>query len=191
MTTLKLTRWILPVSLALFAGSACAHSGDHAVSGFAGGLAHPFLGLDHLFAMIAIGLWAAQQGGRARWAVPAAFVGAMGLGGLYAWSGGMLPQVEAAIALSVLVLGLVIATRRQWAVPVGMAIAAGFALFHGYAHGLEMPRAASPALYALGFVLATVCLHGAGIAGRLLGHRAMRMAGIGIAATGAALVLTM
>lgn len=191
MTLLKLTRWIVPASLALFAGTASAHTGDHAVTGFVSGLAHPFLGLDHLFAMIAVGLWAAQQGGRALWAVPAAFVASMGLGGLLAWSGGALPHVESAIALSVLVLGLLIATRRQWAAPVGMVVAAGFALFHGYAHGLEMPQAASPALYAVGFVLATVFLHGTGIAGSLAGRRAVQLAGAGIAATGLALIFAM
>jgi urease accessory protein len=188
MTPHKLTRWIVPAGLALFAGTASAHTGGHAVTGFASGLAHPFLGLDHLFAMLAVGLWAAQQGGRALWAVPAAFVAAMGLGGLLAWSGAWLPQAETAIALSVLVLGLLIATRRQWAAPLGMAIAAGFALFHGYAHGLEMPQAASPLLYALGFVLATALLHGVGIAGNLAGRRAVQLAGAGIAATGLALI---
>jgi len=177
------------IALCLFAGTASAHTGDHAATGFAGGLTHPLLGLDHLLAMVAIGLWAAQQGGRALWAVPAAFVGAMGLGGVLAWSGGVLPHVETVIALSVLVLGLLIATRRRWAVTTGMMIAAVFALFHGYAHGLEMPQAASPTLYAVGFVLATVCLHGGGIASSLIGRYAMQMAGIGIAATGLALVL--
>jgi urease accessory protein len=159
------------------------------VTGFVSGLTHPLLGLDHLFAMIAIGLWAAQQGGRALWTVPAAFVGAMGLGGLFAWSGGALPHVETAIALSVLVLGLLIATRRHAPVLAGMAIAGVFALFHGYAHGLEMPQATSPVLYALGFALATACLHGVGIAGSLIGRHAMRLAGIAIAAAGFVLVL--
>jgi urease accessory protein len=139
--------------------------------------------------MLAIGLWAAQQGGRAFWAIPAAFVGAMAVGGGLALSGLTLPHVETGIAASVLVLGLLIATQRQWTVTAGVAIAAVFALFHGYAHGLEMPQAASPALYALGFVLATVCLHGVGMMSRLLGRYTMRVAGMGIAATGLALVL--
>ncbi len=90
---------------------------------------------------------------------------------------------------SVLVLGLLVATRRQWAVTAGMAIAAVLALFHGYAHGLEMPQAASPMLYGLGFVLATVCLHGTGIAGSLTGRHVMRLAGFCIAASSAALLL--
>lgn len=189
MSPLKTFRWTVFAGLALFAGTASAHTGDHAVVGFASGFAHPFLGLDHLLAMLAIGLWAAQQGGRALWAVPAAFIVAMGLGGALVWTGGTLPQVETGIALSVLVLGLLIATRRQWAAPAGMALAAGFALFHGYAHGLEMPQAASPLLYAMGFALATAALHAAGIAGTLLGRHAVQWAGAAIAATGLALMI--
>lgn len=191
MKPMKLSRPIALVALCLFAGTTSAHTGSQTLAGFTGGLIHPLLGLDHLLAMIAVGLWAAQQGGRALWAVPAAFVAAMGLGGALAWMGGELPQVEAAIALSVLALGLLIATRRRWAVPAGMAAAAVFALFHGYAHGLEMPQAASPVPYALGFVLATVFLHGAGIAGSLAGRRAVQAAGAGIATAGLALIFAM
>jgi urease accessory protein len=191
MNPMNPSRTFALAALILFAGSASAHTGDHAVTGFAGGLAHPLLGLDHLLAMIAIGLWAAQQGGRKLWAVPAAFVGAMILGGGLAWSGIALPHVETAIALSVLVLGLLVATRRRWAATAGMAIAAGFALFHGYAHGLEMPLTASPALYALGFVLTTLGLHATGIAGSLIGRHAAQWAGAGIAAAGLALVFGM
>lgn len=182
-------RTLVLVPLCLFAGAASAHTGQHAVAGFSSGFGHPFSGLDHLLAMIAVGLWAAQQGGRALWAVPAAFVAAMGLGGALAWAGGELPQVETGIAVSVLALGLLVATRRRWAVPAGMAVVAVFALFHGYAHGLEMPQAASPALYAAGFVLATVFLHGVGIAGSLAGRRAVQVAGAGIATVGLALIL--
>lgn len=182
-------RAITLVTLCLFAGTASAHTGHHLVAGFTTGLTHPLTGLDHLLAMIAIGLWAAQQGGRALWAVPATFVSAMTLGGGLAWAGLSLPQAETGIAASVLVLGLLVATQRRWTVTAGMAIAAGFAIFHGYAHGLEMPQAASPVLYALGFVMATVLLHGVGIAGSLLGHRVLRVAGAGIAATGAVLLI--
>lgn len=191
MNSMKRSRTIALTALCLIAGTASAHTGDHTATGFSGGLAHPFMGLDHVLAMLAIGLWAAQQGGRALWAVPLAFVGAMVAGGGLAMSGLSLPYVETGIAASVLVLGLLIATRRQWAVTTGMGIAAVFALFHGYAHGLEMPQAASPALYALGFVLATTCLHGLGIVSSLIGRYAVRMAGLGIAATGLALILGM
>lgn len=189
MSLMKHQRMIVLSILCLFAGTASAHTGIHAGAGFAGGLAHPFLGLDHLLAMIAIGVWAAQQGGRALWAVPAAFVAAMGVGGMLAWAGGMLPHVETALSLSVLVLGLLIALRRRWPVSAGMAIAAAFALFHGYAHGLEMPEAASPLTYATGFVLASVFLHGAGMIAGRIGPRWMRAAGMAIAATGCALIL--
>ena len=189
MSLMKPSRAIALTALCLYAGTASAHPG-HTPTGFVGGLAHPFLGLDHLLAMIAIGQWAAQQDGRALWAVPAAFVGAMLLGGILAWTGWVLPNVETVIALSLLVLGLLIAARRRAPVLCGMAIAGGFALFHGYAHGLEMPQATSPALYAAGFVLATLCLHGVGMASSLFGRHAMRAAGIGIAATGVALMLS-
>jgi urease accessory protein len=188
MKPTKHSRALALVALCLVADSASAHPGSHAATGFAGGLAHPLTGLDHLLAMIAIGLWAAQQGGRALWAVPAAFVGAMLLGGALVMAGLALPQIETGIAFSVLVLGLLVATRQQWAVIAGMAVAGGFALFHGYAHGLEMPQAASPALYAPGFVLATVFLHGVGLAGSLLGRYAMQAAGAGIAAGGLAMI---
>jgi len=191
MNSMKRSRTIALTALCLIAGTASAHTGDHTATGLSGGLAHPFMGLDHVLAMLAIGLWAAQQGGRALWAVPLAFVGAMVAGGGLALSGLSLPYVETGIAASVLVLGLLIATRRQWAVTTGMGIAAVFALFHGYAHGLEMPQAASPALYAIGFVLATTCLHGVGIVSSLFGHYAVRMAGLGIAATGLTLILGM
>lgn len=190
MTPIKPARWILCVSLMLFAGTVTAHPGDHAVQDFAGGLAHPFLGLDHLLAMIAIGLWSAQQGGRALWAVPAAFLCAMLVGGGLAAADLALPQVETGIALSVLTLGLLIATRRTWAVPAGMLIAAGFAVFHGYAHGLDMPLAASPMPYMLGLVLATIGLHGVGLAGSLIGRQAIQWAGAGIATAGLALMFS-
>jgi urease accessory protein len=192
MNSMKPAQAIALSALCLFAGTASAHTGDHGtLTGFTGGLAHPIGGLDHLFAMVAIGLWAAQQCGRALWAIPVAFVGAMLTGGVLAWSGLALPQVETAIALSVLALGLLVAARLRASLTVGIAIAAGFALFHGYAHGLEMPLAASPALYAVGFVLATACLHGMGIAGSLLGRRAVQLVGAGIAATGLALMFAM
>jgi urease accessory protein len=184
-------------ALCLFTGTAWAHTGGHGVTGFVSGLTHPLQGLDHLLAVFAIGLWALQQGGRARWALPAAFLAALpaaflaalALGGVLAWSGGALPQVGTAVALSVLALGLLVATRCRTPLLAGMAIAAAFALFHGYVHALEMPQAASPVRYALGFVLATIGLHGAGIAAGLCGRHAMRLAGAGIAAIGMAWVL--
>lgn len=189
MTPIQHSRMIALTILCLFAGTASAHTGHHTVTGFVSGLTHPLMGLDHLLAMIAVGLWAAQQGGRALWAVPVAFVCAMGLGGALVWSGWALPHVEMGIALSVLVLGLLITSRIHSSVLAGMTIAAVFAIFHGAAHGLNLPQAASPAGYVLGLALATVGLHGVGMASRLLGLHVMRMAGIGFAATGLALML--
>mgnify|MGYP000845590388 FL=1 len=188
MHPVKLARTLSLAALCLYASAASAHTGHHAVAGFVSGLSHPLSGLDHLLAMVAIGLWAAQQGGRALWAVPAAFVGTMVLGGTLALGGLVLPHVETGIAASVLVLGLLVATRQRWNVAAGMAIAAGFALFHGYAHGQEMPQATSPALYALGFVLATAFLHGVGIAAGRIGRHAIQLAGLAIAASGLAML---
>ena len=187
MIAAKYQRMFILAALGLFADNALAHTGVHSGSGFAGGFAHPMLGLDHLLAMIAIGVWAAQQGGRALWAVPATFVTVMVLGGLVALTGWVLPHIETGIALSVLVLGLLIAFRRNWPVTAGMSIAAVFALFHGYAHGLEMPQTASPLSFAAGFVLATSLLHGVGILGGRMGRDWVRAAGVLIAATGFAL----
>ena len=188
MKRTQLSRMLVLAALSLFAGTAFAHTGDHGVTGFIGGLAHPFMGLDHLLAMIAVGLWAAQQGGRARWAVPAAFVGAMALGASLAVAGWIVPQVESGIALSVLVLGLLIATRHAAPLLAGMGLVAVFALFHGTAHGLEMPPTGSPMLYALGFLLSTFALHGVGVASKGVGRYVMQLAGVGVAASGVALL---
>lgn len=141
-----------------------AHTGVGPAHGFSAGLTHPVFGLDHLLAMIAVGLWAAQLGGRALWAVPASFVGVMALGGLAGAGGWSPPMVETGILVSVLLLGLLIAFVVRLPVWAGALIVGAFALFHGQAHGAEMPAGASPWLYAGGFVLATAALHAAGIA---------------------------
>ncbi len=186
---MKRMNFCLFAALSLLAGTASAHTGDHTAAGLTGGLVHPFMGLDHVLAMMAVGLWAAQQGGRACWAVPAAFVGAMGVGAMLAGSGWIVPLVESGIALSVLVLGLLIAKQHHASMFTGMVLVGVFALFHGTAHGLEMPQAGSSVLYAMGFMLATAALHGVGIATSLIGRHAMRVTGFGIAATGLVLVL--
>lgn len=191
MKPMKHAPTIVLIALCLFAGTASAHTGPHPATGFYSGLAHPLSGLDHLLAMIAIGLWAAQQGGRALWAVPAAFVGTMVLGGGLALGGLALPHIETGIAASVLVLGLLVATRQRWGLAAGIAIAAGFALYHGYAHGLEMPQATSAARYGLGFVLMTAFLHGVGVAASRVGRYATQAAGVGIAASGLAMLFGM
>jgi urease accessory protein len=179
--------------LALAAGAAEAHTGVGATHGFAAGLAHPVFGADHLLAMVAVGLWAALLGGRATWLVPAAFVTVMAGGGLLAMAGLGLPAAELAIVASVVVLGVLVAARVTVPTAAGMAIVAAFALFHGFAHGLEMPAAASGLLYFAGFALATAALHAVGLAigmaaGRLSEGLAVRAAGGAIAAAGVLLI---
>lgn len=164
------------------AAPAFAHPGhDAATAGFAAGLLHPLLGLDHLLAMLVVGIWAAQLGGRARALVPASFVALMALGGLAAMNGYAPPRIEAGIAASLLVLGLLVTLRGRLPVAAAMALTAAFALFHGAAHGLELPRLAAPGAYAFGFGLATAALHGAGL---LIGLRSQRGAGPAARAAG-------
>ncbi|AUN93521.1 HupE/UreJ family protein [Pseudazoarcus pumilus] len=155
-------RLLCSLPLALFAGAALAHPGHESVSFFSG-FGHPIGGLDHVLAMLAVGLLAARQAGRARWALPVAFVAAMlagaGLGAL----GVALPAVESGIALSVLVLGLLIAFVVALPLAVAVPMVAVFALFHGHAHFTEMGHG-SMWLYAAGFAIATALLHGAGYA---------------------------
>jgi len=157
-------RWLFGSVGLIASGAALAHTGSHGGAGLAAGLAHPFMGLDHLLAMVAVGVWAVQLGGRNLIILPATFVAVMAGGALAGAYGTALPQVEGMVALSVLVLGLVVAlaasTKWQWPV----ALVALFALFHGHAHGAGMPAFSSPWLYFAGFLLATAVLHAAGVA---------------------------
>ncbi|UVE17519.1 HupE/UreJ family protein [Pseudomonas sp. LS44] len=177
-------------SLALFLSPALAfaHPG-HGDSGLAAGLAHPVFGLDHLLAMLAVGLWAAQQQGAARWALPSAFVASMLLGGLLGFEGLQLPFMETGIAASVLALGLLVALAVRPPLVLALMVTALFASAHGVAHGLELPALTSPWGYAAGFIAATAALHGAGYAVvRLLPQAAaplVRLAGLASAGTGA------
>jgi len=142
---------------------ALAHTGlEHAVS-FASGFKHPWTGLDHALAMLAVGLWAGLNGGRALWAWPAAFVGVMAAGGALGIAGVAIPMVEPGILASVIVLGLLVLTAARLPVVLGAALVALFALLHGHAHGAELPAQASAASYAAGFALATALLHGLGL----------------------------
>ena len=145
--------------------TAFAHPG-HDVSGFAAGLMHPFSGMDHLLAMVAVGLWAAQgkNGRRKVWLLPATFMIMLVVGACIAMQWQSLPLVEAGIATSVLALGLLIALAMQLPASLSIAVTGLFGLLHGYAHGLELPASAAPAEYALGFLAATASLHLAGIA---------------------------
>ena len=185
---------IVALPLVLVAGAAQAHTGVGPAAGFLAGVAHPIFGADHLLAMVAVGLWAALLGGRAMWLVPAAFVGVMVAGGALAMAAVGLPLVEVMIVASVMALGGLVAARVKVSAAVGMAIVAAFALFHGHAHGMEMPANVSGLLYFAGFALATASLHGLGLAigllaGRLREGVAVRAAGGAIAAAGVLLLV--
>ena len=145
-----------------------AHVGVGEASGWVHGLVHPFGGMDHLCAMIAVGLWAAQMGGQAIWRVPLTFVSVMALGSLLGMAALPVPFVETGIVMSLLVLGVLIAAAVRLPLLASTVIVGVFAIFHGYAHGAEMPQSASGLAYALGFMLATASLHGMGIALALL-----------------------
>ena len=156
-------RFLLLLSLFILPTSLFAHTGHEAL-GFSRGFTHPLLGLDHLLAMLSVGMLSAQMGGRAIWTIPATFVGFMLVGGILGMIGVPFFSVEIGIAVSVLVLGLAIAADKKIPVLLAMAGVGFFALFHGHAHGEEMPSSAQPLLYALGFILGTTLIHLAGVA---------------------------
>ncbi|EGT3628047.1 HupE/UreJ family protein [Shewanella sp. SP2S2-4] len=172
--------WTAPVS---------AHE-IHSGGGFMSGFNHPVLGFDHLLAMLSVGMLSTQLGGRAIWTVPLAFVTFMLVGGILGLYAIAVPFVEIGIALSVLLLGLAIAFDRQIPLLFAMAFVGVFAIFHGHAHGAEMPELASPVLYALGFLFGTAVIHLGGVMiglgmQRMTGQRnLMRVTGAAIAAMG-------
>jgi urease accessory protein len=188
-TTVK--RLLVPSLLVLLPSLASAHILPGTSHGLKEGLMHPLTGWDHLLAMFAVGLWAAQQRGRAVWQIPLAFVSVMVLGGILGVAGIYMPGVEVAIAISVLALGGLIATKTSFTPSLSMMVVGAFALFHGYAHGHEMPASASALPFSIGFVISTIMLHGLGIgAGIGLRNqpRALRFAGATIAVCGLCLL---
>ncbi len=176
---------------ALAPATAFAHPGHaHDGAGFISGLLHPMTGLDHILAMVTVGILAYQIGGRALYLVPAAFLAVMAAGGLLGVAGISFYFVEPGIAASVVVLGIIVALALKPPVAVAMAVVALFAVFHGYAHGIEAPVAASAAAYGAGFMLATALLHAAGIAlGMLVGRISERQGQIGYRLAGSAVAL--
>lgn len=185
---------IIPAAAAaaLVGSPALAHPGhDH--GGFVAGLLHPVGGLDHLAAMVAVGLWAGLVGGTRRWLWPAAFVAAMVAGAAFGWFSLPLPGTETVIAASVAVFGSAIAAGWAPRVALGAALVAAFGLAHGFAHGVELPGGVFPGAYALGFVCGSALLHAAGLAFAValaaLGTRAApRLAGGALASFGLVLV---
>ena len=184
---MRLKKLFATAALLLAPALAFAHPG-HGDNGLMAGISHPLGGLDHLLAMLAVGLWAAQQKGAARWALPCTFVATLLLGGLLGFEGLALPALESGIAASVLALGLAVALAVRPPLLMALGATALFALFHGVAHGLELPDMSSPWAYAAGFVGATAVLHAAGYAVvRWLPTAAaplVRVAGAASAATG-------
>jgi urease accessory protein len=176
-----------------FASAALAHVGDHS-TGLAGGLAHPFTGLDHILAMVAVGLWASQLERPACWILPVTFPAVMAIGAFLGTTGLVLPLVEPAIAASVLVLGAVIALALKPSLATSAVLIAQFALFHGYSHGVEAPTQGSVLAYDSGFIAATLALHAVGLAIGALANQApvryvARGAGAAIAVIGAVLLI--
>lgn len=169
--------------------AALAHPG-HDLAGATAGFAHPFLGLDHLLAMVAVGLWAGRLGGAARWQLPLAFVTAMAVGAGLGLAGLRLPGLETGIAASVLALGLLTALALRLRLALRPLLVAGFALLHGLAHGAELPAGAGALAYVLAFLAATALLHGLGLllAARL-GARWQPWLGAAVAAAGAGLLV--
>ena len=164
--------------------------------GISNGFNHPLSGIDHILAMVAVGLFAAHLGGRALWLVPATFVAMMAISGIAGMSGMELPFVEIGITASVIALGLAIAFQISVPTLVAAAFAGVFAIFHGYAHGAEMPASISGLAYGVGFVCATALLHGVGLAlglavnklGRVHSRAVSQVGGFVMAVTGVVLL---
>lgn len=180
---------ILLILLSLLSTSAFAHDAGTG-SGFMSGVVHPIFGLDHLLAMVSIGILSAQLGGKSIWQLPVTFVIVMTIGGILGMIQFPMLQIELGIALSVLVLGTGIALDKRVSPFIAMSFAGLFAVFHGYAHGLEMPTMATPASYVAGFILGTASIH---IVGVFIGvfatqctlrRKALRGLGAGIMASG-------
>ncbi len=195
--TTRTRRPAWPVALAAIwiglARVASAHVEPGAAIGFATGFRHPWSGLDHVLAMIAVGLWGAQLGDPALWVLPITFPLVMAMGATMALAGLSLPGVEIGIQLSAVLLGAMVASRSRPKLPVAAALVGFFAIFHGHAHGTELPAGQSGMVYSAGFVVATGILHGVGIAIGLVhrwraGRLAIRCVGALIAIAGALLL---
>jgi urease accessory protein len=183
-------RWVpLLFAMALCAQSAQAHINKGEAIGFISGVRHPISGLDHVLAMIAVGLWGAQLGAPAIWVLPLAFPMVMALGGMMGLLGIPLPGIEYGIAASMILLGAAVLFEFKPPLLGAALLVAFFAIFHGHAHGTELPPGQNGLLYSMGFVMATGCLHGVGISIGLVhrwtwGRLFLRLAGAFIASMG-------
>jgi urease accessory protein len=177
--------WLIAAATVLAPEAGLAHTGEGVVGGFLSGFTHPILGFDHVVAMIAVGLWGAFLGQPAIWLLPVVFPVVMAFGGLAGVLGVPIPGVEAGIALSAVALGAMVALALRPPLWVAAILVGAFAIFHGHAHGTELPEAASPLAYGVGFVIATGLLHLSGIA---LGLLSRWPAGLGAVRVGGALI---
>ena len=190
-SVLAMAQTALVSALLLCAGAtpAFAHVGRGQAQGFANGLRHPLSGADHVLAMIAVGLWGAQLGPPALWVLPVTFPMVMAFGGFLGLIGIPIPGIEIGIALSALALGLMVAREARPPLVYAAMLVGFFAVFHGHAHGTELPAGQSGLTYSIGFVMATGCLHGVGILIGTLHHwpagkKTLRYAGAAVAMAG-------
>jgi urease accessory protein len=191
MTPIRKHRSIIALALlaALWAPSALAHLLQGEAYGFLTGFLHPISGADHVLAMVAVGLWGAQMGAPAIWVLPVAFPLVMAMGGMLGFLGVPVPGVEYGIAASAIVLGTAVAFELRPSLVIAALAVGCFAIFHGHAHGTELPPGQSALLYSMGFVIATGCLHAVGIGigtvhRRRWGRQLLRVAGTVVAAGG-------
>ena len=190
MRRLALPLLALLTASALMPAVAWAHTGVGGTTGFSHGFLHPITGLDHVLAMVMVGVLAWQLGSRALWLVPMTFVLVMAIGGALGVAGIGMPFVEAGIALSVIVLGLAVAIGLDATIAIAAAVVGLFAIFHGHAHGSEMPETAGGMAYGLGFMLSTALLHAAGIgSGFVIARMSKGKGPVVVRATGAVAAL--
>ena len=179
---------LIAVAAAGISSAALAHPGHGGgpADGLIGGFAHPFTGVDHLLAMVAVGLWASQLGRSALWTLPVVFPAMMALGAALGTGGVVVPWIETGILVSVVVLGAAVAFQLRMPLAIGAVVVGAFAVLHGFVHGAELPADSSAWSYGLGFVAATLILHGIGIGVGLFAQRPIlaRTAGGAIAALG-------
>jgi urease accessory protein len=187
--------FVLLLATLMVPSLAHAHVGVSETSGFLHGMGHPLSGLDHIFAMVAVGLWAAQMGGRGIWAIPLTFITVMALSAVLGIVGINMAFAEIGIVASVLALGVLIAASVRPPLAVSIIIVGLFAMFHGYAHGAEMPETASGIAYGAGFLIATGFLHACGIGlgiaiQKLATPKIVRFAGVAIVLCGGVLLVS-
>jgi urease accessory protein len=182
-------RWLLFVAGIAMVGPAVAHDQPGQAAGFITGLLHPVSGLDHVLAMVAVGLWGAQLGAPAIWLLPVTFPLMMAFGGFLGLVGVPLPGVEIGVATSAILLGAMVALQARPPLVLAALLVAFFAVFHGHAHGTELPPGQSGLMYSVGFVVATGALHAVGISIGLIhrwatGRVLLRGAGLAVSLAG-------